>query len=84
MVPTQAVIILFDLFSTRMVLSEEVGKFKRENNIMILQQEHWAKIINHRLDKSDDYKLSKMFIRQMMDAMHQESIRHQTKVMNSK
>ncbi|MCE2743229.1 MAG: bifunctional 3-deoxy-7-phosphoheptulonate synthase/chorismate mutase type II [Fluviicola sp.] len=75
---------LFDLFSARMVLSEEVGKFKRENNIMILQQEHWAKIINHRLDKSDDYKLSKMFIRQMMDAMHQESIRHQTKVMNSK
>ena len=75
---------LFDLFSARMVLSEEVGKFKRENNIMILQQEHWAKIINHRLDKSDDYKLSKMFIRQMMDAMHQESIRHQTKVMNLK
>lgn len=75
---------LFDLLTARMALSEEVGQFKRENNIMILQQEHWARIINKRLDLSADYDLSEKFVRQFMDAIHQESIRHQIKVMNPK
>lgn len=75
---------LFDLLSARMVLSEEVGKFKRENNITILQQNHWSNIIHSRIDKAEEYKLSSHFIRQIMDAMHLESIRHQTKIMNKK
>lgn len=75
---------LFDLLSARMSMSEEVGIFKREHNITILQQEHWTRVIASRLNKSDDYKLSERFVRQIMDAMHQESIRHQTKVMNKR
>ncbi len=73
---------LFDLLSTRMQLSEEVGRLKRENNITILQQEHWRNLINFRLSKSGDYRLSRRFVRKLMDAIHQESIRHQTAVMN--
>jgi chorismate mutase len=65
-----------------MLLSEDVGKFKKENNITILQEEHWKKVISSRLDKAQDYQLSERFIRQLMDAMHQESIRHQLRVMN--
>ena len=75
---------IFDLLSARMSMSEEVGLFKREHNITILQQEHWTRIITSRLSKSGDYKLSERFVRQIMDATHQESIRHQTKIMNSK
>lgn len=73
---------LFDILSARMKCSEEVGQFKRENNITIYQQEHWARMIAGRLAKSEDYDLSLYFIRQLMDAIHQESIRHQTRVMN--
>ena len=73
---------LFDLLSERMQLSEEVGKLKSENNITILQHEHWKNVINHRLDNSDQYHLSRKFVRDFMDAIHQESIRHQTNVMN--
>ena len=73
---------LFDLLSERMNMSEEVGKLKRENNITILQQEHWRNVISSRLDKSDDYGLTPIFVRKLMDAIHQESIRHQTAVMN--
>lgn len=73
---------LFDLLSERMLYSDEVGKLKRENNITILQQAHWTRIINARLDQSEKYNLTKKFVRQLMDAIHQESIRHQTAVMN--
>jgi chorismate mutase len=73
---------LFDILSARMLLSEEVGLFKKENNITILQPEHWAKSIQQRMNTSSDLKLSEGFIRQVMDAIHQESIRHQTNIMN--
>lgn len=73
---------LFDFLTERMQMAEKVGLFKREHNITILQQEHWTKSINSRLSKSEEYNLSERFIRQFMDAIHQESIRHQTKVMN--
>lgn len=73
---------LFDIMSARMNMSEEVGRFKLEHNITILQQERWVKIIESRLSKAHNYQLSERFIRQIMDAIHQESIRHQTKVMN--
>lgn len=75
---------LFDLLSERMRLSEDVGQLKRENNITILQEEHWRRIINSRLKESDDYNLTQPFVRKIMDAIHQESIRHQVKVMNPK
>ena len=73
---------LFDILSARMLMSEEVGQLKKVHNITILQQNHWSNIIKSRLSQSDNYKISELFIRQIMDAIHQESIRHQTKIMN--
>ena len=73
---------LFDILSARMKLSEEVGNFKLENNIMILQQKHWEKMIEKRLVSKGELNLTGQFIRKIMDAIHQESIRQQTKVMN--
>lgn len=73
---------LFELLTARMHLSEEVGVFKREHNITILQEEHWKRMISSRLEKAAEYGLAERFVRLMMDALHQESIRHQTRVMN--
>lgn len=74
---------LFDLLAKRMELAREVGAYKRENNITIFQQEHWSKMISQRLSKSENYGLTSKFIRQAIEAIHQESIRHQTHVMNA-
>ena len=73
---------LFEILSNRMKLAEEVGIYKRENGITILQQEHWRAVIESRMGQSGDFHLTKDFVRSLMDAIHQESIRHQTKVMN--
>jgi chorismate mutase len=73
---------LFDILSARMLMSEEVGQLKKVHNITILQQNHWSNIIKSRLSQSNNYKISELFIRQIMDAIHQESIRHQIKIMN--
>lgn len=73
---------IFNLFIKRMNIAEEVGDYKRENKITILQTEHWKEIIEQRLAKSEEMKLSREFVRDVLDAIHQESIRHQVKVMN--
>lgn len=73
---------IFELLTARMLISEEIGMFKRENDITILQQEHWKQMIASRLGKAADLNLSEAFVREFMDALHQESIRHQTRVMN--
>jgi chorismate mutase len=73
---------IFELLSNRMKLSEEVGIFKRKNNVTILQEEHWRKIIESRLASANDLFLTEIFVKNFMDSMHQESIRHQIKVMN--
>jgi len=72
---------LFLLLSKRMILSQEIGSYKKENEITILQHEHWKQIIASRLKQSKDLNLTAVFIRELMDAIHQESIRQQTKVM---
>lgn len=73
---------IFDILAERMRESEKIGTFKRENNITILQQEHWEKMIRQRLAQAQTTQLSTDFIRQLMDAIHLESIRHQMKIMN--
>ena len=73
---------LLEIIAERMVVSREVGQFKKENHIMILQQEHWWKIIRQKLECAEKLDLSPAFIRQIMDAIHQESIRQQLDVVN--
>jgi chorismate mutase len=73
---------MFELLKERMQIVRDIGIYKGENNITILQSEHWKKMIDQRLAKAEELGLSIDFLRSVLDAIHQESIRHQTKVMN--
>lgn len=73
---------LFEILMARMKLSEEVGLFKKQHNITILQEQHWKKLIQQRMSTAEDYNLTERFVRQIMDSIHQESIRHQVRIMN--
>ena len=74
---------LLDLLETRMNTAETIGKYKRENNITILQSNRWEQIINKAVGKGKDKGLSEEFICKVFEALHQESINHQNQVMNS-
>jgi chorismate mutase len=73
---------LFEILTARMQLCEEIGIFKRKNNITILQENHWKNVIESRLKSTENKILSQLFIKNTMENIHQESIRHQLKVMN--
>jgi len=73
---------LFDILMKRMQISEEIGRFKKEHNITILQEEHWKKLLESRLQMAKTLNLSNDFVRSILDAIHLESITRQISVMN--
>lgn len=67
----------------RMGIAERIGDYKRENGITILQPARWDELIRSRVEKGEKLGLSEQFMQDLYNAVHNESIRHQTKVMNN-
>ncbi|HUM97942.1 MAG TPA: chorismate mutase [Chitinophagaceae bacterium] len=74
---------LMQILGQRMKIAEQIGKYKKENNITILQTNRWNEIIERATAKGDKVGLSKDFISKYFDAVHMESINHQKKVLDS-
>lgn len=72
------------LIASRMEVAEEIGEYKRENDITVLQLERWKHIMKTRGDLSKKLNLSDDFINRYLEQIHKESIRKQTDVMNQK
>lgn len=73
---------LLNLMEQRMSVSRTIAKYKKENNITILQTKRWNEIIKKSIAKGAQKGLGSEFIDNLFKAIHQESINHQTKVMN--
>lgn len=73
---------LINKFASRMDIIEKIGEYKSQNNVTILQLERWEKILANRTFLAEKVGLSDDFIKKMLELIHQESIRIQTKVMN--
>lgn len=73
---------LLDLMEQRMGVAETIGRYKKENNITILQTSRWDQIIRKAIEKGGKKGLSAEFIDKLFKTIHQESINHQMKVMN--
>lgn len=72
---------LLETLAKRMELVREIGDFKQENNVAIVQMERWAEIYRTRLAQSDRLQLSTEFIAELLQAIHKESIRQQAVIM---
>jgi chorismate mutase len=73
---------LLYLLSDRMKLAEQIGAYKKENNITILQTARWNEVLDRVCKNGTRLGLSRDFIRQYFDAIHLESIKHQDMIMN--
>ena len=73
---------LLSLLNRRMKIADEVGVYKKQNNLTILQTARWNEILERAMAKGNSLTLSKEFLVKYFDAVHMESINHQNKVMN--
>jgi chorismate mutase len=74
---------MMQILSQRMKVSEKIAEYKKENNITILQTNRWNEILNRACLRAEKLGLSKEFITKYFDAVHMESISHQTKIFNA-
>lgn len=75
---------LFNLIGKRMEVAENIGKYKKRNNISILQPTRWSEILDKSVARGARHGLSPDFIQKFLKAIHEESINHQEQVMNQK
>lgn len=75
---------LLEILSKRMSVSSQIGEYKRDNNVTILQVAHWKQIVEESLSTGNILGLHENFIKGLYQLIHDESIRRQTEVMNMK
>jgi len=72
-----------ELLVKRMEVVREIGRYKKENGITILQMNRWSKLFDDRVHASIDAGLSEIFAKALIQVVHNESIRQQELVMNA-
>ncbi|MBM3432724.1 MAG: 3-deoxy-7-phosphoheptulonate synthase [Bacteroidetes bacterium] len=74
---------MVQLLGRRMQVAEEIGRYKKENNITILQAGRWQEIIERACAQGERVGLSREFITRYLEAVHMESINRQKKVLDN-
>ena len=72
---------LLEILKSRMAVSEEIGHFKKEHNIAILQTRRWDELLDDMIRKGDAEGLNEQFLRNLFSAIHEESIRVQNDIL---
>lgn len=73
---------IIQAIASRLHLTEEIGVYKRDNDVMVLQIERWNDILRTRGAVGEKLGLSSEFIHKLFQIIHSESIKIQTKVVD--
>jgi len=73
---------VIEIFEHRMAIARKIGLYKKQNSITILQTSRYDEMLRNRIDQAARIGLSEEFIIRVFRAIHEESINHQTRVMN--
>lgn len=73
---------LMDALGKRMAIAEEIGLLKKKNNVAILQSKRWNNILDSMINRGKEQDLSEDFILKFLKAIHEESIKHQHKILS--
>ena len=74
---------LLELLAKRMRVSEEIGQYKKEHNMPILQEQRYDEILQKRISQAENMDMSGEFMKTVLVAIHEESVRHQMEIMKA-
>ena len=74
---------ILEILSKRMIISDKIGKLKKKQNVAVLQSKRWNEILGKMILEGKEKGLSEDFVLKIFKAIHQESINHQNKILNS-
>ncbi len=73
---------LLELLSKRMRVSREIGQYKKEHDMPILQTARYDEILNKRVGQAVDMEMDGEFMKTILAAIHEESVRQQMIIIN--
>jgi len=73
---------LIQLLKNRMRISEQIGKFKKDKNHVILQSNRWEEALRKNVMKASSEGMSEEFVTQLFKLIHQDSIRIQSEILS--
>ncbi len=74
---------LIEMLGKRMRVADSIGELKKSKNVAILQTKRWNEILGKMILEGESQNLSEEFVLKIFKAIHQESINHQEKIMQS-
>lgn len=74
---------LLQLLARRMNVSAQIGEYKKQNNVTVVQMDRWKKILADHVATGADLGLSEGMITEIFEAIHQESIERQSRIMET-
>lgn len=72
---------LMEMLAKRMRVAKEIGIYKREHAMPILQTERYDEIIKKRMEAGSAMNLDGEFTKTIFEAIHEESVRQQMRIM---
>ena len=69
---------------TRMNVSRKIGKYKKDNNIAILQTSRWDSLLANAIEKGRTYGLPEEFVKAVFTAIHDASVNAQNEILSDK
>jgi chorismate mutase len=74
---------LLELLSKRMRISREIGIYKKEHNMPVLQSPRYNEILENRSNIGESMDLSPEFVKEILKEIHEESVRQQMEIMTN-
>ncbi len=73
---------LLELLAKRMRVAREIGTYKKENNLTVLQATRYEEILDRRSSDAGAMDMNPKFVRAILEAIHEESVEQQVKIIN--
>ncbi|MCQ2218313.1 MAG: bifunctional 3-deoxy-7-phosphoheptulonate synthase/chorismate mutase type II [Paludibacteraceae bacterium] len=75
---------LLETLSKRMRICREIGTYKKEHDMTVLQTNRYDEILNKRAQQGEELSMDGEFMKVVFEAIHSESVRQQMKIMEGK
>ena len=72
---------LLELLTRRMRVSRDIGQYKKEHNMPVLQAQRYDELLARRAGQAAQMGMDREFMRTVLQAIHEESIRQQMEVL---
>ncbi len=73
---------LLELLFERLNISKEIARFKRDNNMPVLQTGRYDEILRKKVIQAENLGLSASYISDILEVIHEESVRTQLELIN--